>query len=199
MKQDSKHPGGRPKSFDRETVLDAAVRVFWEKGYEGTSLDDLTQAMGINRPSLYATFGKKHDLFLAAIDRYSAVQGMAQSAPLREEPDIKLAIAGYYREIVRTVSSDGTPRGCLIGSVATEVAERDPIVREKIAGNLGRAEQVLDQRLSESGFDTGRPSGAMILSAGLSLAQRARLGSSTEDLTAIAQGYVDHFFPDPVT
>ena len=73
---------------------------FWENGYEGTSLDHLTTAMGINRPSIYATFGKKHDLFLAALDRYAAVQGMAQSAPLRDEPNIRGFVAGYYRQIV---------------------------------------------------------------------------------------------------
>ena len=195
MKRESKNPGGRPRAFDRDTVLDAAVRVFWEKGYEGTSLDDLTTAMGINRPSIYATFGKKHDLFLAAIDRYAAVQGMAQSAPLREEPNIRDAVAGYFRQIIKTVSSGDGPRGCLIGSVATEVAERDPVVRGKIAGNLSRSEQVLDRRLAESGYDNGRPSGALILSAGLSLAQRARLGASVSDLSAIADGYIDLFFP----
>ena len=106
--------------------------------------------MGINRPSLYATFGNKHGLFLTAIDRYAAVQGMAQSAPLREEPNIRNAVAGYYRQIVKTVASGDSPRGCLIGSVATEVAERDLVVREKIAGNLAQSEQVLDQRLAES-------------------------------------------------
>lgn len=140
MKQDSKNQGGRPRAFDRDTVLDAAVRVFWEKSYEGTSLDDLTAAMGINRSSIYATFGKKHDLFLVAIDRYAAVQGMAQSTPLRDEPSIREAVGGYCRQIVKTVSSGDSPRGCLIGSVATEVAERDPVVREKIAGNLFHSE-----------------------------------------------------------
>lgn len=197
MKLHPKNPGGRPRAFDRDTVLDAAVRVFWEKGYEGTSLDDLTTAMGIKRPSIYATFGKKHDLFLAAIDRYAAVQGMAQSAPLRDEQNIRDAVAGYYHQIVRTVSSSDNPRGCLIGSVATEVAERDPVVKEKIADNLSRSEQALDRRLAESGYDNGRPSGALILSAGLSLAQRARLGATAAELSAIADGYIDLFFPAP--
>lgn len=197
MKHRSKHPGGRPKSFDREVVLDAAVRVFWEKGYEGASLDDLTKAMGINRPSLYSTFGNKHGLFLEAIDRYVEVQGRAQSAPLRDEPDIRKAIAGYYREIIRTVSSIDGPCGCLIASVASEVAERDPIIKEKIAANLARSQEFLDRRLRESSFDTARTGGAMIVTAGMSLAQRARLGATPKELAAIAEGYVDHFFPLP--
>ena len=63
-------PIGRPRAFDAEKALDRALQVFWRKGYEGTSLPDLTKAMGINRPSLYAAFGNKEALFRKAIDRY---------------------------------------------------------------------------------------------------------------------------------
>src|ERR1700690_3933812 len=62
---------GRPRAFDPEKALEAALRVFWKKGYEGTALSDLTAAMGINRPSIYATFGNKEALFRKALDRYS--------------------------------------------------------------------------------------------------------------------------------
>ena len=64
-------PIGRPRAFDLETALDRALQVFWRKGYEGTSLSDLTKAMGINRPSLYAAFGNKEALFRKALDRYA--------------------------------------------------------------------------------------------------------------------------------
>ncbi len=195
MKQKTKNLGGRPKSFDPEAVLDAAVRVFWEKGYEGASMDDLTKAMNINRPSLYATFGNKRGLFLKALDRYTAVQGSAQAEPLRKVADIRQAIAEYYREIIRTVCSADGPCGCLIASVATEVAERDPDVKQKISTNLKRSQDFLDKRLKDSGDYDGRLSGAVILSAGMSLAQRARLGASKAELSAIAQGYIEFFFP----
>lgn len=197
MKRKPRNPGGRPKSFERDAVLDAAVLVFWERGYEGASLDDLTRAMGINRPSLYATFGNKHGLFLEALDRYVSVQGKVQSEPLRNEADIKSAVEGYYNEIIRTVKSPSGPCGCLIACVASEVAERDEIVRKKIAANLRRSEDFLNHRLKQADVNAQNMpplTGALILSAGMSLAQRARLGASTEELRAVAGGYIDHFF-----
>lgn len=194
MKRVTKNPGGRPKGFDPDDVLDAAAHVFWAKGYEGASLDDLTKAMKINRPSLYGTFGNKHGLFLAALQRYKEVQGKAQSAPLRDEPDIRVAVARYYRAIIRTVAPSDGPCGCLIASVAPEVAERDPKLREQIATGLRASEAFLDQRLAEADAPSD-VTGAMIVSAGMSLAQRARLGAPPDVLHDIAAGYVAHFFP----
>src|SRR5882762_10915913 len=75
MERKPSGPTGRPRSFDLDKALDAAMQVFWRKGYEGASLSDLTRAMGINRPSLYAAFGNKEALFRKALDRY--VQGPA--------------------------------------------------------------------------------------------------------------------------
>ncbi|MEO1748803.1 MAG: TetR/AcrR family transcriptional regulator [Pseudomonadota bacterium] len=196
MKHENHNRGGRPKSFERDKVLDAAVLVFWKKGYEGASLDDLTGAMGINRPSLYSTFGNKRDLFLAALDRYTAVQGSAQSAPLHTEPTIRAAIAGFYREIIRTVSTQNGPCGCLIASVASEVAERDRKVREKIANNHERAESFLKERFQTAGIENPALMASIVLSAGMSLAQRSRLGVPRERLLEIADGYVAHFLPN---
>lgn len=180
--------------------MDAAVRVFWEKGYEGASLGDLTDAIGLNRPSLYGAFKNKHGLFLEALDRYTAVQGRAQSAPLREETDMEAAVRGFYREIIRTVASPDGPCGCLIASVATEVAARDPVVRDKIAGNMQRSQAFLKERLVTLGGSSDADAdlaAAMILTAGMSLAQRARLGATPQELGHLAQGYVRRFFHTP--
>jgi AcrR family transcriptional regulator len=199
MKIKLKQPRGRPQSFELDQVLDAAVLVFWSNGYEGASLDDLTKAMGINRPSLYAKFGNKHGLFLAAIDRYIETISAPQSLPLAQEADIKAAVAGYFREIVRTVTTANRPAGCLIASVACEVAERDTDLRAKIAPLLDQAESFIDARLEAEGYGKDRDpearvTGAMVVVAGLGFAPRARLGATRKSLNKIADGLVHQFF-----
>jgi AcrR family transcriptional regulator len=199
MENESKRPRGRPQSFELDQVLDAAVLVFWSNGYEGASLDDLTKAMRINRPSLYAKFGNKHGLFLAAIDRYIETISAPQSIPLAQEADIRAGVAGYFREIVRTVTTANRPAGCLIASVACEVAERDTDVRAKIAALLGQAESFIDARLEAEGYGKDADldasvTGAMVVVAGLGFAPRARLGASRKSLNKIADGFVHQFF-----
>jgi AcrR family transcriptional regulator len=103
---------GRPREFSEEEALDAAMRVFWEKGYEGTSLDDLTQAMKINRSSLYSSFGDKENLFRKAMERYS-------SGPLSylfealDQPSARQVIESLLRGSVRFLSDPTHPHGCL--------------------------------------------------------------------------------------
>jgi AcrR family transcriptional regulator len=105
-------PGGRPRAFDADAALDRALEVFWTHGYEGASLTDLTAAMGINRPSLYAAFGTKEELFAQALRRYvrgpAAFAGAALSAPTFRELAERLILGS-----VELTAGDGTPRGCL--------------------------------------------------------------------------------------
>jgi AcrR family transcriptional regulator len=103
---------GRPRAFSEEAALDAAMRVFWEKGYEGASLTDLTQAMGINRPSLYATFGDKEALFLRAMEQYTNGPGHYLRAAL-EEVTAYAVIEALLRGAVKLLADPRNPRGCL--------------------------------------------------------------------------------------
>lgn len=103
---------GRPREFSESVALDAAMRVFWEKGYEGTSLDDLTQTMGINRSSLYSTFGDKESLFRRVISRYGEVQLTFVSDAL-SHGNIHKAIEALWRNTVKFLSDSTHPRGCL--------------------------------------------------------------------------------------
>jgi len=103
---------GRPRGFNEAAALDAAMRVFWEKGYEGTSLDDLTAAMGINRSSLYATFGDKETLFRLVMDRYASGP-MAFLFEALKQPTARAVVETLLRTAVKFLADSSHPRGCL--------------------------------------------------------------------------------------
>ena len=201
MKNESNRPRGRPFSFDVEQALDAAVQVFWEKGYEGASVADLTQAMGITPPSLYAKFENKHGLFLQAIDRYVATITSTQLAPLIEMRDIREGVSGYFGELIRCVASRKWPAGCLVVSVAAETSERDELVRSKVSGLLKEAEDFIAQCISKAVRDDPsiqvkdpKKLARMIVAVGAALASRARAGESESELRALANDFVDCLF-----
>jgi AcrR family transcriptional regulator len=103
---------GRPLGFAKNAALDAAMRVFWEKGYEGSTLADLTEAMGINRSSMYATFGDKQALFKLAVARYA--EGPA--AYVREaldQPTVRAVVNALLRGALELLIDPSHPRGCL--------------------------------------------------------------------------------------
>ena len=106
-------PPGRPRCFDVDKALDRALDVFWRKGYEGTTLPDLTQAMGINRPSLYAAFGNKEDLFKKAIDRYAQGPGCHVKVAL-DEPTARRVIEQLFKGTLDLVTNRRNPRGCFM-------------------------------------------------------------------------------------
>jgi AcrR family transcriptional regulator len=105
-------PGGRPRAFDRDAALDKALELFWRQGYEGTTLSDLTQAMGINRPSLYAAFGNKEELFRKAFERYLAGPGAFATQALDLPRAVDVARSLLYGAVKLTTGPE-TPTGCL--------------------------------------------------------------------------------------
>src|SRR5437588_3756269 len=103
---------GRPRCFDESCALDSALQVFWRKGYEGASLPELTRAMGINRPSLYAAFGNKEALFRQVLDRYAA----GPAAYVREalnEPTARAVAERVLGGAIDLLTGPRGPRGCL--------------------------------------------------------------------------------------
>ncbi|RKN05328.1 TetR/AcrR family transcriptional regulator [Streptomyces radicis] len=103
---------GRPREFDIDEALERAMRVFWERGYEGASLTDLTGAMGITKPSMYAAFGNKEQLFRKALERYK--EGPASYATRAlAEPTARGVIEALLRGAVRTTTLSGRPSGCM--------------------------------------------------------------------------------------
>jgi AcrR family transcriptional regulator len=124
---------GRPRSFDLDMALERALQVFWKKGYEAASLSDLTRAMRINRPSLYAAFGDKESLFRRALDRY-----MAQETRYWQDAIEAPTLAGFVQRLLHgaaeAMSRAGTPGGCLLVQGAlTCSAEAEPVRRELIS------------------------------------------------------------------
>ncbi|TGS47590.1 TetR/AcrR family transcriptional regulator [Mesorhizobium sp. M00.F.Ca.ET.151.01.1.1] len=105
---------GRPRTFDRNAALRRAMDVFWAKGYEGASISDLTAAMGINSPSLYAAYGSKETLFLEAADFYSRVEGADIWLALDEAVTARQAIENFLRRTADAYSQTDRPQGCLI-------------------------------------------------------------------------------------
>src|SRR5882724_4858647 len=104
--------GGRPRGFDVDEALDRALEVFWRQGYEGTALSDLTAAMGINRPSLYATFGNKQALFRKVLDRY-ADGPAAYAARALELPGARDVIEALVYGAIELTTGPDTPLGCI--------------------------------------------------------------------------------------
>jgi TetR/AcrR family transcriptional regulator, transcriptional repressor for nem operon len=118
----------RPKSFDEDDVLDQAVRLFWERGYESTSLADLEAHLGLGRQSLYNTFGDKQALFLKALDRYERDAGEIAMRPLHEGSGLK-AIRGFFQGVVETLTRPGPRCGCMVTNTISELGAQDPEAR----------------------------------------------------------------------
>ncbi|MBK1698146.1 TetR/AcrR family transcriptional regulator [Rhodovibrio salinarum] len=136
---------GRPRSFDKEAALAAALDVFWRQGYEATSLDDLTQAMGLSRSSFYCCFGAKHACLLAALRAYTdrSVTDLTTVARSAETP--RAAVQAMIRSMVDT--QDGC-RGCLLVNCITELAGNDPEVQAVVQQHLTRIEGLIAQNLA---------------------------------------------------
>ncbi len=143
----------RTKEFDREAVLDRAMRLFWRQGYEATSIQELVDAMAIGRQSLYDTFGDKRALYLAALDRYGATQGAPLFAPLDWPGSAKAAIRAMFDRLIEASLQEGG-RGCLTVDAAVERALCDPEVARWVANNMVGGEARL-RRTIERGQANG--------------------------------------------
>lgn len=135
---------GRPRSFNRDAVLDKAIRLFWRNGYEATSVRDLTEELGIGAPSLYNAFGDKRRLFAEAIRVYDQEYGGFIEAALTEEPTAKRAAARMFAEAPARYTRPGLPPGCLI--VTGDVGTADEEVRASLRRiRQGKIEAFVDK------------------------------------------------------
>ncbi|WP_339199587.1 TetR/AcrR family transcriptional regulator [Paenibacillus sp. FSL P4-0176] len=133
----------RSKEFEVNEVLDKAMKIFWEQGYEKTSMSDLVEHMGIHRRSIYDTFDDKHSLFLQAMDRY---RGKVSTTLLAEIKASKTAVEALHKIFEVMISEvEDTPSGCLIVNSAVELGTRDSDVDTRSLDSFNEAEQMFEQ------------------------------------------------------
>lgn len=131
----------RPKEFDPQCALDKAKEQFWAKGYEATSLNDLVHCMGIQRGSLYNAFGDKHQLFLAALDRYAEVEICERIRMLEEAGAGVRAIRRFFVALSEAAMRGELNNGCFMVNTMAEPASEDEDVRERVQRHMARMEQ----------------------------------------------------------
>ena len=147
---------GRPREFNVDQALDRALTVFWRKGYEGTTLPDLTRAMGINRPSLYAAFGSKEGLFRKALDRYA--QGpTAYLGKALNEPTARAVALRLLSGTVDVVTGRQNPRGCLLVQGALACGETAESVRKELVSRRLAGEAAIRERFERARSDGDLP------------------------------------------
>ncbi|WP_280887240.1 TetR/AcrR family transcriptional regulator [Streptomyces sp. LBL] len=192
METQRKGPIGRPRGFDADEALEQAMRVFWEQGYEGASLTDLTHAMGITRTSMYAAFGNKEDLFGKALERYT--EGPASyGARAMQEPTARQVAAAFLAGSVRATTHPGCPAGCLgvQGSLAagdTGRQARDALIawRDEHASLLrDRFQQAVDEGDLPRDTDPGLLA-RYLMTVTNGIAVQAAGGATRDDLQMVA-------------
>lgn len=184
---------GRPRGFDVDDALDAAVEVFWRQGYEGTTLDDLTAAMGINRPSLYAAFGNKEATFRRAVERYAAVD-MAYVEDALAQPTARAVAESYLRSNVVAITTPGKPAGCLSVQGGLAASDEDRRIVDFLAESRAGGERRLADRfrraVDEGDLDaTESPAdlAGYLATVSAGLAVQAAAGVQRGDLMRVAE------------
>ncbi|MGH8470385.1 MAG: TetR/AcrR family transcriptional regulator [Gammaproteobacteria bacterium] len=140
---------GRPRAFDIDEALDRALRVFWQKGYESASLPDLTEAMGINRPSLYAAFGNKEALFCQALNRYAEGPAGYVDEALKE-PTARAVVERLLQRAVDLQTDPRNPPGCLMVQSALSCREASDSIRKEVAARGKAGEAAIRQRFKRA-------------------------------------------------
>lgn len=154
---------GRPKQFNRDDAVNSAMNVFWNKGYDGASIKNLTEAMGINSPSLYAEFGDKHGLYLETIDRYANNDGCAPLVALETEPDISKAVRAFFEAAITyaTHHKSGATGCFLVSCVSTSagnVSGTQELLRKAIEATDARISARFDLEKTRGTLPTDFPS-----------------------------------------
>ncbi|WP_175970214.1 TetR/AcrR family transcriptional regulator [Burkholderia sp. BCC0322] len=196
MIQNTSRPRGRPRSFDETGALEKATQVFWSKGYDGVTIDDLVAGMGVGRPSLYAVFGDKRAIFLRVLRGYAERKGASAAKALLSPASLRDSITGFLRYAVESATEKGSARGCLLVCVAPLVD--DPEVRQFLqnaaAGGTALVESRFRDAISAGEIPPDFPVAAratQVTDLARGLTMRAQLGTPRKTLFRDAEEAAD--------
>lgn len=181
-------PRGRPRAFDRDVVLRAALQRFRTHGFAGTSLDDLAQATGVNRPSLYAAFGDKRALYIAALERtYDWLSASFANLRAAKLPPAEMLRRMYRSAIDTYLTGEVGPSGCIAINTAAAEAVTDEGIRTALKRILDLEDSEIEAALAEAGSQCPAMHARVVTCVLHSLSVRARAGDTREMLDRIAE------------
>ncbi|MCY0933315.1 TetR/AcrR family transcriptional regulator [Streptomyces sp. H34-S4] len=183
---------GRPRSFDRDAALDKAMFAFWERGYEATSISDLTASLGISAPSLYAAFGDKRKLFDEVVVVYGGRYADFAAVALAEEPTARAAMGRILHEAAEVYTDPAHPPGCMVISAAVNTTSDEvaQALRARREANLVQFESRIRADVAAGILPAGTDTWALARYAGAVLqgmSQQSRDGAGREELEAVAE------------
>lgn len=194
IENDLKRPRGRPPAFDRAEAVRAAMLLFWERGYEGSTFDDLTAAMGINASSFRNTFKSKEALYREATEAYAVEMGDWFASVLAAEANVRAAFARLFAEAATLYTRGDRPAGCMISLAATHVPASMAPLKDMMAAHRAGGEQAMAQRIAQGQRDgqIGADLDSALLAAFFNtvfrgMALQARDGASTGRLRDIGR------------
>jgi AcrR family transcriptional regulator len=196
MIQKTARPRGRPRNFDETGALDKATQVFWSKGYDGVTIDDLVDGMGVGRPSLYAVFGDKRAIFLRVLKAYAERKGASAAKALLAPQDLRGSIAAFLRYNVESATERGSARGCLMMCVAPLVndAEVQRFLQNATTGAAALLERRFRDGISAGEIPSDFPIAAraiQVTDLARGLTMRAQIGTPRKTLLKNAEEAAD--------
>jgi len=180
---------GRPKTFDEDTALAAAAQLFWSNGYDGTSMVQLEDGMGMGRQSIYNAFGDKRELFLKALERYVQENGAQVESTLRAPGRGLEAIQRHFEHLVAFGTGDGPRRGCLVTNSILEIGEKDAAVADRCSVNQSEVQRAFEYALRGAVADGDlresvdiEATARMLLAQAYGLSVLSKAGASRQEL-----------------
>ncbi len=185
-------PRGRPQAFNQEDALEAALNVFWSRGYEGTSMAELTEALGINKPSIYAAFGNKEELFRQALARYVAGPA-AFVTEVKNQVTARQVVESFLLQAADFFSNKNTPSGCMIVQAALTCGRGSTVVQQELMAYRKRYEESFIARFELAKIQGDLPQqvnsqqlAKYVATIHQGMSVQASSGATREELLAIA-------------